>query len=98
MTTPLDEAMNERLGKHGFSVGQKVIAAKDLFDAATGDHPFLLYANKGEELIIRGAIFHDVEYFIRVSHEKVTDSYFCVGPNDISHHTTVSTESGRGDG
>jgi hypothetical protein len=64
-----------------FNIGDRVIAMHELTDPACGDHPELLYAKKGDSLIIH-AIEEWGDIDIRVSHED-DDDYFYVNASDI---------------
>jgi hypothetical protein len=66
-----------------FKVGDRVRALMDLGDAASGDAPALLFAKRGEELIVRGILDDNYTYEYNVSHEDVTKSYFSVYGKEI---------------
>src|ERR1022692_197339 len=75
---PAPNAVNDL----GFAVGQTVIATVDLVDLADDERPTTLYAEAGDELIVRqiswGSLFK-----IGVSHPNVTDRCFGVRANEI---------------
>lgn len=60
---------------HSYAIGDRVIATQDIWQEATEELPALMYAAKGDVLIVREI---DKVYPVNVSHENRLDNSFGV--------------------
>ena len=70
-----------------FFIGQRVVAARDIWQEATEDLPFSRYAKRGDVLVVRKFGTHFPVY---VSHENRTDNSFGVREDEITTKGTVT--------
>ena len=64
-------------------VGDVVYAKRNIYEEANEDHPTLLYAEKGNKLIVRECI-QRYGFVAYVSHENITEKSFGITADEIT--------------
>lgn len=61
-------------------IGDRIKLLSNIYEAACGEHPTLLYAKRDEEVIVR--LIREDKNWIGVSHEDILDNYFYICPDE----------------